>query len=228
MSVRAITFDAGQTLVELDTAMLAARCGERGLAVAAAAIDAALPAAWRHHEQAVAAGVPHPWQELMTAALRGAAGDAPAIPAIVEWLFAEQPRRNLFRRPVAGMRELVAELHGRGVPMAVVSNSEGRLAELLDELGWSRWFVAIADSGRLGVAKPDPEIFRWAAARLGVAPGAIVHVGDSREADVEGALGAGLRAVWFGPAARPLPDPRVASCADAASLRGALAAWGIR
>jgi putative hydrolase of the HAD superfamily len=225
VSLRAITFDAGQTLVELDTAMLAARCGERGLAVAAAAIDAALPGAWRHHEQAVAAGVPHPWQELMAAALRGAAGEAPAIPAIVEWLFAEQPRRNLFRRPVAGMRELVADLHGRGVPMAVVSNSEGRLAELLDELGWSRWFVAIADSGRLGVTKPDPRIFAWALERLGTTAAETVHIGDSFEADVEGALAAGLRAIWFGPAARATGDPRMAACHDAASLRARLDAW---
>jgi putative hydrolase of the HAD superfamily len=223
VSIRAITFDAGQTLVELDTAMLAARLGERGVAAAPAALEAALPAAMRLHERAVAAGARHPWKELMAAILDGAGARADA--AIVDWLWDEQPRRNLWRRPIAGMRELVAELHGRGVPMAVVSNSEGRLEELLDELGWSRWFVAIADSGRLGVAKPDPGIFAWAIGRLGVAAADAVHVGDSREADVEGALGAGLRAIWFGPAARPIDNARVAVCRDVPALRALLDAW---
>lgn len=225
MTVRAITFDAGQVLVELDTEMLAGRCAERGLVVGAAALDAALPGAWRRLETLVAAGARHPWKELMAALLAGAGAGAAAIPAVVDWLFEQQQTRNLFRRPVAEMRELVADLHRRGVPMAVVSNSEGRLQELFDELDWSRWFVAIADSARLGVAKPDPEIFAWALERLGVPAGEVVHVGDSRETDVAGALAAGMRAIWFGPAARDLGDPRVAICADAAALRAVLDAW---
>jgi putative hydrolase of the HAD superfamily len=55
----------------------------------------------------------------------------------------------------------------------------------------------------------------------------IVHVGDSYAADVEGALGAGLRAIWFrGDQARAI-DPRMVVCADAAEVRAALAAWGL-
>jgi len=56
----------------------------------------------------------------------------------------------------------------------------------------------------------------------------VAHVGDSREADVDGALAAGLRAVRFGPGARLRPDDdpaRTAACADAAALRGTLAGW---
>lgn len=217
---RAITFDAGQTLVELDTAMLARRLGERGVAVEEATLAAALPEAWRVHEAEQAAGARHPWKVLMAAILAGTGAED-----LVDWLWDEQPHANLWRRPVTGMRELVAELHGRGVPMAVISNSEGRLAALLDELGWARWFVAIADSGALGIAKPDAGIFAWTVERLGVPAAETVHVGDSREADVEGALAAGMRAVWFGPAARELGDDRVVACADAAALRRAIAGW---
>lgn len=225
MTPRAVTFDAGRTLVELDTEMLAARCGERGLVVAAAALDAALPAAFDHHDALVAGGARHPWKQVMERLLTGAgAGPAAAAP-VVDWLFDEQPTRNLFRRGIAGMRELVEDLHRRGVPMAVISNSEGRLEELLDELDWSRWFVAIADSGKLGVAKPDPAIFAWTLERLGLPAGEVVHVGDSRGADVDGALAAGMRAIWFGPAAHDLGDPRVAACADATALRARLDAW---
>jgi len=224
-TIRAITFDAGQTLVELDTAMLAARLGERGVDVAAETLAAAWPAAWHHHEEAVAAGARHPWKELMAALLEGAGVAAPA--PLVDWLRDEQPRRNLWRRAVPGMRELVVELAAARVPIAVLSNSEGRLAELLEELDWARWFVAIADSGKLGFSKPDPAIFAWTCARLGVPAEQIVHIGDSREADVAGALGAGMRAVWFGPAARDLGDPRVVACTDAIALRRQLVAWNV-
>jgi putative hydrolase of the HAD superfamily len=220
VKVSAITFDVGQTILDLDTAMLARRLAERAILVEESALDARLPAAWRRHEQAVEAGERHPWKVLMAALLDGIAGEA-----IVDWLWDEQPRANLWRRAIPGMRALIEELHGRGVPMAVVSNSEGRLAALLDELDWSRWFVAIADSGALGVAKPDPGIFTWVLERLGVPAGEVVHVGDSRGADVEGALAAGLRAVWFGPAARDLGDDRVTACADAVALRRTIARW---
>lgn len=225
--VRAITFDAGHTLVELDTGMLAARLAEQGIAIAPAALDAAWPSAWACHEREVARGARHPWKVVFAALLDLAGCPAARIDALVEWLWNEQPRRNLFRRPVPGMRELVTDLHAAGVPMAVLSNSEGKLGELLDELDWSRYFVAIADSGKLGVAKPDPGIFQWTVERLGVPAASVVHVGDSREADVAGAVAAGLRAVWFGPGAHDLGDERVTACRDVAELRRVLAAWGV-
>ena len=50
---RAVSFDFGQTLAALDTAMLAGRLAERGLAVAADALEAATPAAWRAYNAAI-------------------------------------------------------------------------------------------------------------------------------------------------------------------------------
>jgi putative hydrolase of the HAD superfamily len=48
-----------------------------------------------------------------------------------------------------------------------------------------------------GVAKPDPRIFLAAAARLGVAPERILHVGDDPAMDMAGARDAGLRTAWI-------------------------------
>ena len=81
--------------------------------------------------------------------------------------------------------------------MVVTSNSEGRVRELLDEVGIAHHFRAVLDSGVLGIAKPDPRIFLLAAERVGVAPAQLVHVGDSEAADVVGARNAGLRTVRF-------------------------------
>lgn len=232
---RAVSFDFGQTLAELDTGLLAARVRERGVAADEAALEAAVPLAWRAYNDAVRAGTSgHPWKLLM-ATLLGEGGVAPAaIDALTDFLWDEQPKKNLWRRPIPGMIELVRELARSGVPVAVLSNSEGKLWELVVELGWERDFLAVADSGKLGIEKPDRPIFEWTRERLGVAMDEVVHVGDSVAADVAGALRAGMRAVWFkgDPALvheklGPVDAERLAFADDAASLRAALVAWGL-
>lgn len=225
----AVTFDAGQTLVGLDHHMLAARLGEQGVEVAAAALERAEAPAWKAYEAGVARGAPDAWQVFMRALVAGAAPalDEARVAELAAWLFGQQPTRNLWRRLLPGMIELVDELRGAGVPVAVVSNSEGRLAALLAEIGVVDRFVAVADSGALGVEKPDRRIFDWAAARLGVDVTSIIHVGDSWAADVVGARGVGARAIWFGPAAKATDDPAVAAAADAGAVRAALVAWGV-
>jgi len=60
-------------------------------------------------------------------------------------------------------------------------------------------------SGETGIGKPDPASYGRALELLGVAPEHAVMVGDSWERDVQGALAAGLRAVWISDG-RPAPD----------------------
>ena len=69
------------------------------------------------------------------------------------------------------------------------------LGDFAAELGLASYFDAILASAEVGFAKPAPEIFRAAADRLGLAPGAILHVGDTLSEDFEGARAAGFRAV---------------------------------
>jgi FMN hydrolase / 5-amino-6-(5-phospho-D-ribitylamino)uracil phosphatase len=219
-----VTFDAGQTVIDLDLAFLAGRLTERGVAVEIPALAAAAPAAWRHYDALVDPAGGHPWRELMTALLAGAGVVADRIGPLVDWLWHEQPRANLWRAQIPGMVALARELTGRGVRVAILSNSEGRLAELLAEIGIADAFAAIIDSGRVGVEKPDRRIFDHALAVLGATrPG--IHVGDSWPADVAGALGAGWRAIWFGRRATPVADPRVAVAHDAAEVRAVLDGW---
>jgi len=218
----AVTFDAGQTLVELDAVMLARRLGERGVAVRAEAIDAGAGTAWARYDAQVGK-VANAWKVLMDALLEGA-GVGAGRGELVDWLWAEQPRANLWRRPVAGMIELVDELRAAGVGVGVLSNSEGALEALFDEIGWHGRFDAVIDSGRVGIEKPDPRIFAIAARALGVAEASLIHIGDSGPADIEGALGVDARAVWFGRAATDgvFDDARVRIAHDADGVRAAL------
>lgn len=221
-----VTFDAGMTLVELDLDFLSRRVAERGLAVAPAALRGSAPTAWRHYDERVEAGGVHGrlWHELIAEILTGA-GATDVMP-IVEWLWEQQPSHNLFRAPIADMVALARRLHAEGVRTAVVSNSEGRLAELLAEVGIADAFEHVIDSGRLGIEKPDPRVFAHTLELLGV-PHATpaVHIGDSWSADVAGALAAGWRAIWYGRRAVAVTDPRVAHARDAAETFAALARW---
>ncbi|APR82379.1 Hypothetical protein A7982_07728 [Minicystis rosea] len=224
----AVTFDFGQTLCDLDTAMLSRRLAERGLDVAAERLEASVPEAWSAYDAAIVAGHGgHPWKFLMTRLLSLAgAAEAPAREA-TDWLWTEQPHQNLWRRPIAGMIEVVRALRAAGAKVGVVSNSEGKLAELAHEIGWGNEFLFVADSGKLGMEKPEPGIFLWAVERLGVPAAQVVHIGDSWAADVEGARRAGLRAIWFrGKGPRTLTED-VQRADDEASVRAALRAWGI-
>jgi putative hydrolase of the HAD superfamily len=208
--------------------MLADRLAERGIATTPDDLDRAGISAWNRYDTLVRGGALHPWKALMDAWLDGIGVATSARGPIVDWLWTEQPARNLWRRPVAGMIELVGALRARGIRVGVVSNSEGRLAELFDEIGWRDRFDAIADSGRIGIDKPDPAIFGWALDRLGVQARDAVHVGDSHAADIDGARRVGMRAIWFGPHAMRIDgDPGVAIAADAAAVRAALAGWGV-
>jgi putative hydrolase of the HAD superfamily len=82
-----------------------------------------------------------------------------------------------------------------GVKLAVVSNWDDRLEPLLHQLGLATYFRRILMSSVVGAHKPDARIFQRASEAVGVAPGKILHVGDSWVEDFEGAQRAGMSAV---------------------------------
>jgi len=90
---------------------------------------------------------------------------------------------------------VLARLRARGLRLAVVSNWDPRLPDLLESLGLARSFDAIVYSSEVGVEKPDPRIFLSAMGRLKVEPAAALHVGDGKVEDAEGAAAAGLHSL---------------------------------
>ena len=91
--------------------------------------------------------------------------------------------------------ETLEALRQRGVTLAVISNFDSRLIRILDGLGTGSWFANVFVSSRIGYAKPDRQIFNAALARHGLAPGNVIHVGDSETNDLLGAQNAGLKAL---------------------------------
>jgi len=77
---------------------------------------------------------------------------------------------------------------------------------VLEREGIIDLFDTIVVSDEIGWRKPLPVIFEAALTRLGVSAAEAVHVGDRADADVAGAHGAGLHAIWINRDAAALPS----------------------
>lgn len=111
--------------------------------------------------------------------------------------------------------EVLAALRAQGLRLAVISNWDHRLPGLLEDLGLARRFDAVVYSSAVGVEKPDRRIYARALELLAAEAGEVLHVGDRRLEDAEGAAAAGLQTLLLdrrgGPSAdlrdlSPLPD----------------------
>jgi putative hydrolase of the HAD superfamily len=80
---------------------------------------------------------------------------------------------------------------------AILSNADASLpARLRETLGIHDLFDAVVCSAEEGIAKPDPAIYRRAAARLDLSPDACVFI-DDHEPNVTAAREVGMAAIFF-------------------------------
>ena len=92
------------------------------------------------------------------------------------------------------------------LPLALVTNGPADMQRAaVRAVGLEFFFKQIVISGdaEVGVRKPDPRIFGLACEGLGAKPAETVMVGDNLEADVLGALNAGMQAVYLGSGTGP-------------------------
>ena len=100
---------------------------------------------------------------------------------------------RFFAYPDAG--PALTALRDAGIARVVVSNWDWSLHERLAETGLAPLVDGALASAEVGSAKPDGAIFRAALDLAGARPQEAWHVGDTPEADVEGARAAGLRPI---------------------------------
>jgi HAD superfamily hydrolase (TIGR01509 family) len=119
------------------------------------------------------------------------------------FLRAAQDVWSSYYRLAASTHALLEALRGRGLKLALVSNTaspEWLLEPILERQGLVERLDAIVLSSEVGRRKPHPAIFERALEELGVAAGQAVFVGDRLEADILGASRVGMKTVqafWF-------------------------------
>lgn len=110
-----------------------------------------------------------------------------------------------YERPEAwklapGLERALAKVRAAGIKVCVVSNFDSRLRPLLEEMGLASVFDHVVVSAEVGAEKPSPRIFREACRVCGVDPDRdiVVHVGDDRRNDINGARDVGIYAWLWG------------------------------
>ena len=198
--IKAIFFDAAGTLFYLtktvgDHYALIGR--EVGLNLDAQKLERAFHVAWQQMPRRPPIDGPREnddkgwWRELVDHVFDQV---APSVSEIDRDNFFEVAYEH-FAEPVW---ELYPEVHGvleelaPHFRLAVISNFDGRLRFILQNLGISKYFAHVFISSELGADKPNPFIFRRALEVTGFAVDEVLHAGDDPERDWAAASGAGL------------------------------------
>lgn len=206
--LRAVLFDAGNTLMHLDYEFIAAVLAEHGYPRA--------PVDLRIAEYAAKAALDqHMMPRLDTQGVeallwRDEQGSRPsyfgitmhtlgipeaATQPILGALQAHNRERCLWRVVEPDTAAVLEALRARGLELAVISNADGRVEGDLERAGLRDQFATVVDSHVVGVEKPHAAIFNLALERIHVTPDTALYVGDVFSIDVLGARGAGLDAV---------------------------------
>lgn len=198
-----IFFDAAGTLIRLVRPVgwhYAETAGDHGLKVDPEAMETAFRAAWRKAARRAPSAKARDdddrpwWRNIALETLRQAASP-PAEFDEGAWFgdlydrFAGPGVWALYDDVLPCLSAL-----GERSRLAVVSNFDGRLRTILNELGVADHFEHQFISSEIGAEKPSVEIFHRALATMGATPADCLHVGDDPARDVAGAHGAGLRA----------------------------------
>ena len=193
--IEAVTFDVGGTLIQPWPSVghiyaeIAARHGVTDLS--AEMLNERFKAAWR-----VCASFGHAradWRRLVDEVFRSPTQESvdPQMFADLYERFSETDAWRVFD----DVQPALEKLASLGVRRGIISNWDERLRILLKRLRLDQHFETFTISCEAGFVKPSPRIFEIAAHSLGLVPGAILHVGDSIELDLEPARQAGFRAL---------------------------------
>ncbi len=199
MTLKAVLFDAGNTLLFLDYPRMAVGVGAAtGLPLTGPQLEAQAPAAARALERGNVTDRERASRYLET--LFELAGvPATGRETVRSTLLALHQERHLWAGLRDGTMAAMEKLRAAGLRLAVVSNSDGRAEEGLAAAGLLEQFEFVIDSQLVGFEKPDPRIFAAALDRLGLGPAEAIYVGDIYEVDVVGARAAGMEAILLDP-----------------------------
>ena len=97
------------------------------------------------------------------------------------------------RVPRHDAKETIIELHRRGYLLGIIANTitETEIPDWMESDGVKHYFKTVILSSKVGIRKPNPEIYWMAAREIGVEPAKCAYLGDNPVRDVEGTRAAG-------------------------------------
>lgn len=147
-----------------------------------------------HREHSVSRAAYLAWERERIRRLACDAGMHPArLEAAVDDL--HRAAKSYELRVFEEVQDALDELRARGLDVGICSNWDWDLPDLVERLGLGDAVDAVVTSARAGARKPHPSIYATALDALGAEPATTLFAGDTWEADVEGPVRAGMRAV---------------------------------
>lgn len=197
-AIQAITLDLDDTLWPVWPTIRKAEAALHDWLIAHAPNTAALlatPETMRGRRETLIAEFPHlahDYNFLRTEAIRRSlvnGGDDPALAAPAYEVFTDARNRvELFDDALPALQYLAAKY-----PLVAISNGTADI----QRVGLVKYFKGAISAHEFGIAKPDPRIFKAAAAAVGVSVASVLHIGDDSALDAVGALQSGMHAAWL-------------------------------
>ena len=196
---RTVFLDAGGVMITPNWPRLAEALARRGIVASAEALAEAEPRVKQQLDHA-------PTIQATDDRRRGYAffdrilelagvATSPDADAAVDELVAFNDQEGAWDVVAPGAVEALNRLRNASCRLVVVSNSNGKVRQILGRVGLEPHVDLVLDSHEEGVEKPDPRIFEIALERSQADRGTTIHCGDIYHIDVVGARAAGLPAV---------------------------------
>ncbi|XP_037348163.1 haloacid dehalogenase-like hydrolase domain-containing protein 3 [Talpa occidentalis] len=202
LRIQLLTWDVKDTLLRLRRPVgeeYAAKARAHGLEVEAEALGQAFRQAYKTQSHGfpnygLSQGLTsrHWWLDVVMQTFRLAGvRDAQAVTPIAEQLYQD------FSSPctwqvLEGAEATLRGCRKLGLKLAVVSNFDRRLEDILVGLGLREHFDFVLTSEAAGCPKPDPRIFHKALQLAHVEPEVAAHIGDNYRCDYQGARAVGM------------------------------------
>jgi putative hydrolase of the HAD superfamily len=205
MAIQAVFFDAAGTLIKTTKSVgesYSAIAEKYGMRVTPAELlerfrvcfDGASPLAFPGAQPATISELERDWWKRIVREVFSPFGLFHDFDGYFDELFAHFARAESWvLYPDAG--EVLRALSQRGLTLAVVSNFDSRLIDILQGLGVADRFDGIFVSSAMGYAKPDRRIFDAILNARRLVPEQVLHVGDSIANDIAGAANAGIKGI---------------------------------
>lgn len=193
---KALLFDFGGTLAFLDYVLLAAEFSTPSRKLHPTELERAEYRGRKELDCCLMGprgnGLDHAYALLFRAWMEAAGIPAEEVEAHGERFRAIHREATLWRVVRPGTFEALEKLKSAGIRLGIVSNAEGQVADDAKRFGLAPYFDVIIDSHLVGVAKPDPRIFRIAMEQMDIGPDETLYAGDIYSIDMLGAKAAGI------------------------------------
>lgn len=202
--VRAVIFDAGNTLLRMNYAGIVEQLCARGRARSLEEVEEAELRARVRLDPHLAPGASTEAATTHGRYLRYllehlAITEEEEIEAIARWRRGHNPPVGLWNRADPEALSAVRRVRAAGLVAGVISNSDGSVRSILEATGLAAHLHFVIDSSVVGVEKPDPRIFHLGLREAGVGAPEAVYVGDLYSVDILGARAAGVEGILLDP-----------------------------